>query len=345
MNGGDPELDELLAPLRDGPVSLTGSEAQSARRTRLLPGVRSAVRGAPRVVARRRLLRRARAGGLAAAVLASSFWLASNAAFRAPAAVTQSAPPSRAHVQVESQGEEPLAWIADGADERAIDGSDELQTAGELRARAGARAALVTEEGARVDVLPRSRLRMLGERPASGVETLSLLEGEVHCRVPPLPDGRSFVITTPKTRVVVHGTDFRVRVGGARGTCVRVREGLVEVQSDGASAWLGPGSEWGCEDGAPASAARPNKAARSGEASHGRSRARGTRDRTESKEPARSEPVEGTLAVETRLLVEALRAEQQGQKSQASSLFTRLIATYPGSPLVPEAQSGLARVR
>jgi hypothetical protein len=55
--------------------------------------------------------------------------------------------------------------------------------------------------------------------------------------------------------------------------------------------------------------------------------------------------LEGTLAVETRLLADALRAEQQGERGRANTLFARFIATYPSSPLLPEAKAGLARLR
>lgn len=342
MNGADPELDELLAPLRDGPVSLTGSESQSARKARLLPALRSAVREAPRAVARQRRARRSRQVAFATVAMAAALLLAWRGLFTGPAAVPE-LNALQAHVQVESQGEQPLAWLADGAAERSIAGSDQLATSGELRASDGARAALITEEGAKVDVLPRSRLRMLGDRGASGVETLSLLEGEVHCRVPPLRKGRSFVIATEQTRVVVHGTEFRVRVGGARGSCVSVREGLVEVQHEGKSVWLGPGSDWGCDEEPVVSSRR-----RSRDSSHARARSR-EKSAPEQEQietaPARAEVAEGTLAVETRLLADALRAEQQGERGRANTLFTRFIATYPSSPLLPEAKAGLARLR
>lgn len=343
MNGVDPELDELLAPLRDGPVSLTGSESQIARKARLLPSLRETVREAPRLLARQRRARRVRQAAFVA--MAAALLLGFRGLFFSGPAAAPVASSLQAHVQVESQGEQPLAWIADGAAERAIAGSDQLATSGELRASDGARAALITEEGARVDVLPRSRLRMLGERGASGVETLSLLEGEVHCRVPPLRKGRSFVIATEQARVVVHGTDFRVRVGGARGSCVSVREGLVEVQHDGQSVWLGPGSDWGCEEEPVVSTKR-----RSRESSHARSRARERSaseitEPTESSDQPRPDVAEGTLAVETRLLADALRAEQQGERGRANALFRRFITAYPSSPLLPEAKAGLARLR
>ena len=403
MNGDDPELDHLLSALRDGPVSLSSVEVDSARKARLMPAVRNAARALPRHIARRRTLRRVRQSVVATLAVASAAFLAvvtyrgEPLGFGAPLA---------GRVQVESQGEQPLVWRADGGGERTIAGSDELSTTGELRAQDGARAALVTQAGAKVSVLPRSRLRVSVKRARAGTDQLALLDGEVHCQVPPLPKGSSFVVTTPRTRVVVHGTDFRVRVGGKRGSCVSVREGLVEVQTESGSVWLGPGTDWGCERevaqapvrGAPSPSAehaaastpevvpsapasvptsaptaappkeqikRSLEAKRSIAKRHLRSRRRVREERPEGAVGLRAEAAalgvqstatpqqasaersrdEGTLAQETRLLGQALRAEQQGNDSRAATLFNRLITTYPSSPLVPEAEAGLERLR
>lgn len=406
MNGDDPELDHLLSPLRDGPVSLSSVEVDSARKARLMPAVRSAARAVPRQIARRRTLRRVRQSVAVTMAVASAAFLA---------VVTYRGEPlgfdvvGAARVQVESQGEQPLVWRADGAGERTIAGSDELSTTGELRAQDGARAALVTQAGAKVSVLPRSRLRVSVKRGRAGTDQLALLDGEVHCQVPPLPKGRSFVVTTPRTRVVVHGTEFRVRVGGKRGSCVSVREGLVEVQTEGGSVWLGPGTDWGCERevaqapvrGASAQSAEPvqtgavpqaaasattlvptaastavlaratapkelgkraSEAKRPTAKRQVRSRRRAREERaqlTARVEAVSAAPMvtaapevgpqalvdEGTLAQETRLLGQALRAEQQGNEARANTLFNRLITNYPSSPLVPEAEAGLDRLQ
>lgn len=342
MSYDDPELDDVLSPLRDGPVSLSSVESERARRARIMPALRSAVRTVPRARAEQRKRRRLRHGALATFALAAAGMLAVLLPELASAPAVEAVASSG--VRVLSQGEQPLAWEADGANVRFIAGADELATAGELHAREGSRAALITEAGAHVDVLPSSRVRMLGKASRGGVETLSLLEGEVHCRVPPLAKGRSFVVATPNTRVVVHGTEFRVRVGGRRGSCISVREGLVEVQTDGVSVWLGPGSDYGCEEeSAPQKAVRAVRSTRS--KSRG-ARVRGAAERVRAiEEQAQKELPEGTLAAETRIMADALRAEQQGKKSVARSLFARLIANHPSSPLVPDAEAGLARVR
>lgn len=339
MSYDDPELDDVLSPLRDGPVSLSSVETERARRARIMPALKGAVRAVPRARAERVKRTRLRNAALVAVSMAAAALLAW---FRPQ---LTSEPPTQVAaslgVRVLSQGEQPLAWEADGANVRFIEGADELSSAGELHAREGSRAALITEAGAHVEVLPRSRLRMLGKASRGGVETLSLLEGEVHCRVPPLAKGRSFVVATPNTRVVVHGTEFHVRVGGQRGSCISVREGLVEVQTDGVSVWLGPGSDYGCEE-----ESAPQKTARVKSRSRSRARARGVEAPREIEEQAQKEPVpEGTLALETRIMADALRAEQQGYKSAARALFARLIENHPSSPLVPDAKAGLARLR
>lgn len=346
MTDPKPELDALLAPLRDGPVSLGATDGERARKARLLPGMRSAVRALPRVRARQRLVRRVRIGSLAVVALAASFGLASwRFETRAPTVAS-----SQLRVQVAAHGEQPVLWRADGAEERSIRGADELHGAGELRARDGASASLRSALGVELEVASRSRVRVLAAE--RGSETFSLLEGELHCRVPPLQKGQSFVVATPSSRVVVHGTDFRVRVGGPYGSCVSVREGLVEVQREGASVWLGPGNDWGCETHERSAEdtllspvfieprpeeARPVRARRDKPELSERPQA------ARSLEAAAEEP--GTLALETSLLADALRAEQEGKPAQARALFARLIAEYPSSPLAPEAKAGLARLR
>jgi ferric-dicitrate binding protein FerR (iron transport regulator) len=339
MSYDDPELDDVLSPLRDGPVSLSSVETERARRARIMPALKGAVRAVPAVrAARVRRSRQRNVALIALAVAAAALlgWFRPDFLREPPAAVA-----ANVGVRVLSQGQEPLAWEADGANIRFIAGADELSSAGELHAREGSRASLITEAGAHVEVLPRSRLRMLGKARNAGVETLSLLEGEVHCRVPPLAKGRSFVVATPSTRVVVHGTEFHVRVGGQRGSCISVREGLVEVQTDGVSVWLGPGSDYGCEEEESA----PQKTARTKSRSRSRARGRGIEARELEEQAPKELLPEGTLALETRIMADALRAEQQGNKAAARTLFSRLIANHPSSPLVPDAEAGLARLR
>lgn len=343
MEHRDPEIERLLAPLRAEVTPLR--ERDDAKKRRMLPALQSAVRAIPRERARRRARQRLRIGAASLIALAAALafvWMRPTPAREAaPAALASAA--LRPSLRVQSQGDEPLSWLEDGASEQTITGTGELRGAGELWVRAGARAALVSAAGAELALSPRSRIRV-AEQPAPRAETLDLLEGEVHCRVPPLRAGHSFVIATPRERVVVHGTEFSVRVEQRGQSCVRVREGLVEVRREGeTSVWLGPGKAWGCaadvaQSRAPASMQREPPPAKS-------------RPRERRAESAAREVHEqaltpaGTLARETRLLADALRAEQQGDPTRARKLFTTLLEEHPASPLLPEARAGLARLR
>ena len=58
----EPELEQLLGPLREGPVALSGSAEQDAQRERLLPALRAEVERVPARLQRARFVRRASAG-------------------------------------------------------------------------------------------------------------------------------------------------------------------------------------------------------------------------------------------------------------------------------------------
>jgi hypothetical protein len=123
---------------------------------------------------------------------------------------------------------------------------------------------------------------------------------------------------------------------------------LVEVQSQGKSVWLGPGSDWGCDGDAPSAQSRAKATDGARRAARVRAQAKSVERPESVSEPVLAEPEAvhaGTLAAETLLLADALRAERQGLPERARSLFMRLVADYPASPLAPEAKAGLARVR
>jgi ferric-dicitrate binding protein FerR (iron transport regulator) len=335
------ELDELLAPMRDGPVALSSADEVSARRERLLPALRAAVGQVP---VRRRRVQRARALGVAVgAAAAASLLLLGAQRLAAPATPTLRVEPLR----VQALGPEPVTFIdADGARTELVVVS-ELTAPGEIVAPQGAWSRVSTQRGVRVDLAPSTRLRVTAaaSQQPNARGGLRLEQGEVHCRVPRLGTRDQFTIETPDARVVVHGTVFSVRFGGGarRGTCVRVQEGKVEVQQRGSSVLLGAGAEWGCEPEPATVTAAPKLeariepgAAKLALAHKGASAAR--------RSPAVRVP-EGTLDRENALLAAALFAERQGDLAQAQKLFTELLAKHPRSPLVPEARVGLSRVR
>lgn len=74
MSERDPELERLLAPLRDGPIALRGADQSEQHRERALGALRAQVRQVPRWRRRRRLVRRTLGGGMAI-VASGLLWL------------------------------------------------------------------------------------------------------------------------------------------------------------------------------------------------------------------------------------------------------------------------------
>src|SRR5262245_49292432 len=106
MSSGDPELDELLAPMRDGPIALSRAAEVASQRERLLRGLRQMVREVPerRAQARRRTMLWS-AGAIAAAGL-----LAFGVGHERLEGV-RGATASLNALQVEPLGHESAAWV------------------------------------------------------------------------------------------------------------------------------------------------------------------------------------------------------------------------------------------
>jgi len=261
VSSGDPELDDLLAPMRDGPIALSSAADVAVQRERLLRGLRQDVREVPlrRARARRQTALWSAAGALAAAgVLAIG--LGRGTPVLAPASTTL----ARAdQLQVEPLGHESAAWIGADGTRRLVAAASALEGSGELVAAAESWSRLSTPQGVRVELAPRTRLRVREAARALQAAQLNLVEGEVHCDVPKLGAHAQFSIATPDARVIVHGTRFSVRVGGPDrpGTCVRVSEGLVEVRAGAKRTMLPPGMQWGCEPAQERAVARLARAA------------------------------------------------------------------------------------
>ena len=379
MSSGDPEIDELLAPLRDGPIALSRADEVAAQRERLLRGLRQTVREVPerRAQARRRTMLWS-AGAIAAAAL-----LAFGVGHERLEGV-RGATASINALQVEPLGHESAAWVGSDGLRRSIAAAGALEGSGELVAAAESWSRLSTPQGVRVELAPRTRLRVREDARDRRRAQLNLVEGEVHCDVPKLGSQAQFSIATPNARIIVHGTRFSVRVGvpDQPGTCVKVSEGLVEVRSGNQRKLLPPGTQWGCD------AQNPRASARVASVEPGRNEARvqgptavpaapaeelaASADQPERMQPApranarkaarlararaaarraaddnaeQRVRLSGTLAEENRLLAAALTAERGRDAERARELFEQLLARNPSSPLAPEARAGLARVR
>jgi hypothetical protein len=352
----DPELDALLAPMRDGPVALSGHGAGASRRQRLLPSVHAAVQATPQRLRRTRMLRRAtHVGSGIAALIAVVTAIGLRTEPATPAAV------AGASLRVEALGSEPVTFVDAAGAAQTIAGDAALDGVGELRAPASSWSRVLTARGARVELAPRARLRVARPRTASGARDvgLRLEQGEAHLSVPKLSAGDQFSIATPDARVVVHGTIFSVKVDDAAPsrTCVRVNEGLVEVQHRAGSTFLKPGMQWGCAERteppaqatlaavveAPKAAVDDADEIATDDAPRARTRSARRHAARARRNAAAAEA--GTLDEETSLLATALAAERDGELTRASSLFSELLVRHPRSPLAPEARMGLARTR
>ncbi len=354
MRLDDSELDELLGPMRDGPVALSGHAAGAARRERLLPGVRAAVRSTPQRLRRTRMLRRVAWGATACGAALVAFVVSTLSGTQAPAAVA-SAP-----LHVEALGTEPPTFVDARGVSRSLTGDAPITGPGELLAPASSWSRVLTARGARIELAPRARLRVTVDRstspgPSATAVTdaaLRLEQGEAHFSVPHLGPHAKFSIATPDTQVIVHGTVFSVRVGPApvSQTCVRVNEGLVEVRHHGGSTFLRPGMQWGCEDSVAAQASAravdvsPRVAANDATVARTSPRSVALRPRAHAARDRALAP-SGTLEAETALLAAGLAAERDGDRTRARTLFSELLDRHPRSPLAPEARSGAARTR
>lgn len=215
-----------------------------------------------------------------------------------------------------------------------------LPLVGELETLGGAAARLETKSGLELEVATGSRVSLAEMSRAANERQVALLQGELSCRVPPLDQGKSFVVATPNARVVVRGTQFSVLVDstleGMTRTCVRVSSGRVEVNHANGRAELSAGGHWGCEPlRIGQSAMKRAEESAQGLVEHVPSPRAGA--------AAKYAP-RGTLAEETQLLQAALAAERTGRRDVAAAKLARLLSHYPDSPLSPEAREALERL-
>jgi len=234
-----------------------------------------------------------------------------------------------------------------GASPRALHAGEHLLgDPGEIESAADGSAELFTSAGLGLNLGGATRISLSGLVGAGAANQVELRQGLLTCSVPHLQEGQRFSVQTPDARVVVHGTVFSVRVDSKRAlgtlTCVEVTDGVVIVQHAGGETALNAGDRWGCDSkpDAPvpessASAFAPASTSAPGSAVAGRHPVphNGVRP-----------PQRSTLGEESRLLQDALAAERVGQREQAQSLLTQLLARYPNSPLTSEARRASARI-
>lgn len=190
------------------------------------------------------------------------------------------------------------------------------------------------------------------------VKRFALLVGAVSARVEKLSPGEGFVVETADAQIEVHGTRFRVSVGGdPAGACgaapvtrVTVSEGVVAVRSGGREIRLVSGDEWRTTCAvtkrplAPAAPRRP-PAAPSEVALPVENDAAGSPPErpvsaaaVEAGGAHRGDASERTsLEAQNELFSGAMRAKRSGRVGDALDMLGQFIDDYPESPLLESA--------
>jgi hypothetical protein len=333
-----PDLTGLLGELRDGPIPLASAAEVAAQRERLLPQLREQVRSAPARDRRRRRIQWG-LGALASLSGIAAGWLLTTQLAEHEEGVVQ---PAVAELRVDPLGGS-VALTKTGSGSVAVHQSAIIAARGELRAHESA--SLTTSQGVMVELAKETHVGLDALSPSAGRARLKLVSGSVTCAVPPLGDAQTFSVVTADAEVVVHGTQFSVAAppSSDAATCVRVREGLVEVRHEGSSVFLAEGQSWGC---APAPAATPAAEAPAPQdpSNAKQQTAPAPRANARASRVALDSPPTGTLEAESRLIAVALSAERQGKAQAARRLYKKLITRYPDSPLAPDARRGLRRL-
>ncbi|MEY4579325.1 MAG: FecR protein, partial [Pseudomonadota bacterium] len=334
MSDLHPDLQRLLEPLHDQDENAATSELSAAARARVLSALQTQVQNVP---AERRRARRLRMLAFAAPIALAA------AAGIALAVVQRDT--QRLAVHVVASGASPVSWTDGRQVARELRDHGDVLGKGELVVPPQTSAQLTTASGVWMEVAEHTRLGLTlkGERAEPDV---LLRTGLLHCRVPRLERGHSFVVATEHARVVVHGTDFSVNVGGSDAAladqpCVRVREGLVEVQrAREDSVWLRPGDSWGCvrsmQAASPAQVTQPApvtdvltpEPARTRPAHAHKPAVRVHKTAQHATHAAPLDKTTSTLERENRLLGLALSAERRGDGARAQGLFQALLTQY-----------------
>lgn len=206
----------------------------------------------------------------------------------------------------------------------------------EVRTGAGASAELLLSTGAHVGLKAATTMRLGSGKRGQSHERVGLRLGRMDVRVPKLEKGQALSVVTPHATITVHGTEFSVHVTSERGdllTSVRVVSGRVEVQALGQHVWLEGGQQWSSRTLLEAS--RSSTAADA--ALTDSVQAPELRPASESGPVASSTTADSgersLLALQNRLLEQALKKARSGRQNEALTDLERLLHDHPRSPL------------
>lgn len=159
--------------------------------------------------------------------------------------------------------------------------------------------------------------------------------------------GRELVVSTPDARVIVHGTIFTVDVAASAAdlgrTRVDVREGVVVVESAGATHELRAGGSWSTpttalpnplpesataapRTGSPTTSRGPHDAKGSGHAAQN------------PQSPAVGQVGRERLSTQNRAFEQGLLARDRGDTRAALAIFRELLRNDPASPIAESAR-------
>jgi hypothetical protein len=338
----------ILRELRQVVVEAEDSASTERRRTRVVDGLRAkqaklrAIRELSRVWRRRLLL------AAACLALAACAWAVLHQRLPAHPGVAGHGSP---HVRALA-GE--VSWVHNGQQRtEKIGGSFDIESHDRVRTGDSSAALLSFPSGASIQVSPATQFRA-HSRARDGGEGVEVTSGGIDVHVPKLAAGLRFAVHTPAATIKVHGTRFSVSVASAGGrpvTRVAVSEGAVSVESGGKVVELRAGATWSSAPNqgpsAPAAHKRaPEQSAAAEAAVETPRRAEQTGGklappaaRTPINEHERGvERASSTLGAENALLEQALSASRRGDDKRAVALLDTLLARYPRSQLVPNAQ-------
>lgn len=220
-----------------------------------------------------------------------------------------------------------------------------------LRTLENAAVTLEAPSGVRATMDAASTLLMTESKPDSIASRVTLTEGNLDVTVPKLgPNGR-FSVVTPSATITVFGTAFSVEVkkpvNQPSRTCVRLREGIVLVSSDGREERLTAPALWGCSSHTePANTSHVTGEADVPQPSprEPTTQVNGEGARRLAANASANYLDRSTLLAETRLLQRALGAERRNDLATAERSLRQLITLYPNSVVTPEAREALERI-
>jgi hypothetical protein len=251
----------------------------------------------------------------------------------------------------------------DGARVLSPSGSEPLQNGGALLP--GARLVASPNGGAALRLSTGTEISVehdgnLVFSEAGPTEHFMLSQGAMQAHVAKLRAGERFIVSTPDAEVEVHGTVFRVAVVAADAECaesartrIEVREGVVEVRSQGHASFLHPGEHWPASCGAPPLASLAGAAAAalvSRQSAPAGSRALASSPRPPSPKAlgasteSASDAALSLAKAQNDLFSSAIAARRAGNSAAALAKFQALIALYPSSALAESAAAARLRM-